>query len=56
MSSAQIAIHIGMADFMGMLMQGKQFSDFPHLEQAAAAMFDDLAWWTNALRRARAEA
>lgn len=56
MAPVRNAVHIGMADFMGLLMQGRQFSDFAHLEKAATAMFDDLAWWTNALRRARTEA
>jgi len=54
MAPVRSAVHIGMTEFMGMLMHGKQFSDFPHLEQAATAMLDDLAWWAQALRKARA--
>ena len=56
MAPVRNAVHIGMSEFLGMVMHGKQFPDFPHLEQAATAMFDDLAWWTSALRKARAEA
>jgi NAD(P)H-dependent FMN reductase len=47
------AVHIGRVEFVGMLMNGKTFSDFPHLEQAAEAMFDDLIWWATTLRAGR---
>jgi NAD(P)H-dependent FMN reductase len=47
------AVHIGRTEFVGMLMQGKTFADFPHLEQAAEAMLDDLVWWAKTLRAGR---
>jgi NAD(P)H-dependent FMN reductase len=49
------AVHItGRAEFIDILMNGKAFSDFPHLEQAAEAMLDDLIWWGTTLRAGRA--
>jgi NAD(P)H-dependent FMN reductase len=47
------AIHIGRAEFRPMLMEGKTFADFPHLDEAAKSMLDELAWWTRALKAAR---
>lgn len=53
-ASLKHAVHIGYAEFVGMLMQGKTFGDFPYLEQSAVKMLDDLLWWTNTLRAGRA--
>jgi len=53
MAPVRSAVHVGMIEFLGIWQQGKSFDDFPHLAQAAAAMFDDLAWWTHALKAAR---
>ena len=53
-ASLKHAVHIGYAEFVGMLMQGKTFADFPYLEQSALKMLDDLSWWTSALRAGRA--
>lgn len=47
------AVHIGMTEFLGLWQQGKAFSDYPHLEQSAGVMLDDLLWWAKALRAAR---
>lgn len=48
------AVHImGRAEFMEMLLNGKTFSDFPHLEQAAETLLDDLIWWAATLRAGR---
>jgi len=47
------AVHIGMAEFSGMLQNGKTFSDYPYLEQSANTMLDDLLWWAKALKTAR---
>jgi NAD(P)H-dependent FMN reductase len=54
MVSLRHAVHVGMVEFLGIWQQGKSFDDFPHLAQAASAMLDDLAWWTTALKTARA--
>jgi NAD(P)H-dependent FMN reductase len=53
MAPTRSAVHIGGADFMGLLMQGKTLADLPHLDPTAAALLDDLAWWTHALKTAR---
>jgi NAD(P)H-dependent FMN reductase len=47
------AVHIGLAEFLGLLQQGKAFSDYPYLEQSATLMLDDLLWWARALKTAR---
>jgi NAD(P)H-dependent FMN reductase len=53
MAPTRSGVHIGGADFIGMLMHGKTFADMPHLEPTAVAMLDELAWWTHALKAAR---
>jgi NAD(P)H-dependent FMN reductase len=53
-ASLKYTVHIGYAEFLGMLMQGKTFADFPYLEQSAVKMLDELVWWTNTLRAGRA--
>jgi NAD(P)H-dependent FMN reductase len=55
-ASLKHAVHIGYAEFVGLLMQGKTFADFPHLEQSAQKMLDDLSWWTTTLSAGRAAA
>ena len=47
------AVHLVRGEFMDVLMNKKTFADFPHLEQAANVMLDDIAWWSRALRAAR---
>ena len=53
MAPTRSAVHIGGADFVGMLMQGKTFADMPHLEPTAVALLDELVWWVGALKTAR---
>lgn len=47
------SVNIGMAEFLGIWQQGKDFADFPHLEQAAVGLLDDLSWWTRTLQTGR---
>ena len=47
------AVHIGRDDFVGLLMNGKTFGDFPHLTHAAETMLDELFWWGETLRAGR---
>jgi NAD(P)H-dependent FMN reductase len=47
------AVHIGLAEFIGMLQQGKAFADYPYLEQSANLMLTDLLWWTSTLKLGR---
>lgn len=53
MAPVSSAVHIGMMEFLGIRNQGKSFGDFPHLEQSARQMLDELAWWVKALKSAR---
>lgn len=46
------AVHINMVEFQA-LRENKPFADFPHLEQSANAMLDELSWWASALKAAR---
>jgi NAD(P)H-dependent FMN reductase len=47
------SVNIGMAEFLSIWQQGKDFADFPHLEQAAVALLDDLSWWSRTLQTGR---
>jgi NAD(P)H-dependent FMN reductase len=47
------SVNVGMAEFLGIWQQGKDFADFPHLEQAAVALLDDLSWWSRTLQTGR---
>lgn len=47
------AVHIGRPEFIDLLLHGKAFADFPHLEQAANVMLDDVIWWGRTLRAGR---
>jgi NAD(P)H-dependent FMN reductase len=50
------AVHLSREQFVGMLLDGKTFADFPHLEQAGTAMLGELFWWAEALRAGRERA
>ena len=47
------SVNVGMVEFLGIWQQGKDFADFPHLEQAAVALLDDLSWWSRTLQTGR---
>ncbi len=51
MASISKAVHLG-AEFSA-IRGGKEFSEFPQLEKAAEAMFDELVLWTQGLRAMR---
>ncbi|MCD1636226.1 NAD(P)H-dependent oxidoreductase [Martelella mediterranea] len=53
-ASLKYNVHIGMTELLGILREGKTMADFPYLIDSAKAMTDDLVWWTNALKTARA--
>jgi len=54
------ALHIGRTEMLGLLREGKTMADFPYLDELAAPMFDELAWWAETLsdgrKRSRAAA
>jgi NAD(P)H-dependent FMN reductase len=54
MAPLKSAVHIGGADFVDVLLNGKSLADKPHLVPSVNAMVDELAWWTQALTQARA--
>jgi NAD(P)H-dependent FMN reductase len=54
MVTLRASVHIGGTEFIGMFMHGKTFTDLSHLEPAARAMLDELVWWVQALKAARA--
>jgi NAD(P)H-dependent FMN reductase len=53
MAPTRNAVHIAWGDFVQILQQGRKIEDFEHLNQAAATMLDELAWWANVLKDAR---
>ena len=53
MAPVRNAVHIGMAEFMGLWREGKAFANYPHLAQSAKGLLDDMAWWAQALKTAR---
>ena len=53
MAPSRFAVHIVWADY-AQVLQGKSLDEFEHLNQAASVALDDLAWWANVLKDARA--
>ncbi|MET0307129.1 MAG: NADPH-dependent FMN reductase [Sphingomonas sp.] len=54
MASIKAEVNIAMEPFLGILQQGKTLDDYPYLVQARDTLFDELVWWANALKVARA--
>jgi NAD(P)H-dependent FMN reductase len=52
-ASLKFPVHIGMAEMLGIMREGKTMADFPYLVDSANAMLDELVWWTQALKTAR---
>ncbi|HVZ72563.1 MAG TPA: NAD(P)H-dependent oxidoreductase [Polyangia bacterium] len=50
------AVHLSREQFVGMLLEGKTFADFPALDKSAEMMLTELVWWAEALRAARTKA
>jgi NAD(P)H-dependent FMN reductase len=53
MAPTRTAVHIPWAVYMAVANEGKSLADFDYLNEGATAMFDQLAWWTHALKTAR---
>jgi NAD(P)H-dependent FMN reductase len=47
------AVHISGSEFLGMLREGKDFSDYPYLADTVAPMLDHLVWWARTLKVGR---
>ena len=54
MAPIKAEVNIGMEPFLGILQQGKTLDDYPYLVAARATLFDEIAWWGNALKAAKA--
>lgn len=52
MAPVKSAVHILWPDYLA-ASQGKPLAELEHLNQAANAVLDDIAWWASALRTAR---
>lgn len=53
MAPTKAAVHIVWADFLAVRQGEKKLSDFEHLNQAANALVEEIAWWAKALKIAR---
>lgn len=47
-------VNIAMAEYLGVVQQGKTLNDYDHLVASRAAIFDNMVWWGNALKTAKA--
>ncbi|OJU09045.1 MAG: FMN reductase [Caulobacterales bacterium 68-7] len=56
MAPIKAEVNIAMEPFLGILTQGKTLDDYPYLADARGKLFDDLAWWAEALKAARENA
>ncbi|WP_296737248.1 NADPH-dependent FMN reductase [Mesorhizobium sp.] len=54
MAPVKSAVHIAWGDFLAVRQGEKKLEDFEHLNQAATALVNDIAWWAKVLKAARA--
>ena len=54
MAPTRTGVHIQGGDFMAVWRQGKSLTELEYLQPNVTAMLDELAWWTKALKTARA--
>ncbi|MBZ9823430.1 NADPH-dependent FMN reductase [Mesorhizobium sp. CA4] len=54
MAPVKSAVHIAWGDFLAVRQGEKKLEDMEHLNQAAAALVNDVAWWAKVLKAARA--
>jgi NAD(P)H-dependent FMN reductase len=55
MAPIRTAVHIQVPAYLAVIKEGKSLADFDYLNNTAAEMLDQLAWWTRALKAAREE-
>lgn len=53
MAPVKAEVNIAMEPFLGILMQGKTLDDYDYLVKARDMLFDQLAWWGDALKAGR---
>ncbi|CDX44153.1 MAG: NAD(P)H-dependent oxidoreductase [Mesorhizobium sp.] len=54
MAPVKSAVHIAWGDFLAVRQGEKKLEDLEHLNQAAVALVNDVAWWAKVLKAARA--
>lgn len=54
MAPIRSAVHILFPQYLAVVKEGKKLNEFDFLNQTAKDVLDALAWWTNALKTARA--
>lgn len=55
MAPTRTGVHIQGGDFMAVWQKGQSLTELDYLQQNASTMLDELVWWTNALKAARAQ-
>lgn len=55
MAPTRSGVHIAMDPYLAVVKDGKKLSDFEFLNQSAATMLDEFAWWVHALKAARVD-
>jgi NAD(P)H-dependent FMN reductase len=53
MAPTRNAVHIASEPFLGVIKDGKDFSDYDFLVASAKTMLDELGWWTRVLKAGR---
>ncbi|MER8382308.1 NAD(P)H-dependent oxidoreductase [Mesorhizobium sp. M1399] len=53
MAPVKSAVHIAWAEFLAVKQGEKKLDEFEHLNQAATALVNDIAWWARVLKTAR---
>ncbi|KQU78758.1 FMN reductase [Mesorhizobium sp. Root102] len=53
MAPVKSAVHIAWSDFLAVRQGEKKLEDLEHLNQAASALVNDVAWWAKVLKAAR---
>ncbi|TIR36977.1 MAG: NAD(P)H-dependent oxidoreductase [Mesorhizobium sp.] len=53
MAPVKSAVHIAWADFLAVRQGEKKLDELEHLNQAAIALVNDVAWWAKVLKAAR---
>ncbi|TIU18523.1 MAG: NAD(P)H-dependent oxidoreductase, partial [Mesorhizobium sp.] len=53
MAPVKSAVHIAWADFLAVRQGEKKLDELEHLNQAATALVNDVAWWAKVLKAAR---
>lgn len=55
-ATLRFALHIGKAEIIGLLREGKTLADYPDTVAALTPALDELVWWTETLKAGRERA